>query len=118
VLPTLREFVGSGVFPATSTRYASTDNGACKARLNLSVEDGGMSIGFVRSVIRSTNLVLVRPRSRIWWEVVAEGAGKPSCFADRRLAISYAKMWAAANAPSTVRVLGSSDLIEREWNYS
>jgi hypothetical protein len=114
----LREFVGSGISPATSTRYAGTENGACRARLILSVEDGDMAIGFVRSVIRSTRLVLVRPRSRIWWEVVAEGAGKPSCFADRRLAIGYAKMWAAANAPSTVRVMGSTDLIEREWTYS
>jgi hypothetical protein len=77
-----------------------------------------MAIGLIRSAIRSTRLVLVRPRSRIWWEVVADGAGKPSCFADRRLAIGYAKMWASANAPSTVRVLGSSDLTEREWNYS
>jgi hypothetical protein len=77
-----------------------------------------MAVGFVRSAIRSTRLVLVRPRSRAWWEVVTEDAGKPSCFGDRRLAISYAKMWAAANAPSTVRVVGSSDLIEREWTFS
>jgi hypothetical protein len=45
-------------------------------------------------------------------------AGKPHSFADRRLAISYAKMWAAANPPSTVRVLSSTGLVDREWTYS
>jgi hypothetical protein len=114
----LREFVAPGTAPAASTRDAGTEGDARKARLISSIEDGCMAVGFIRSAIGSTRLVLVRRKSRYWWEVVAEGAGKPSGFGDRRLAIGYAKMWAAANAPSTVRVLGSGDLTEREWTYS
>jgi hypothetical protein len=47
-----------------------------------------------------------------------QGAEKPHSFADRSLAISYAKMWAAANPPSSVRVLSSTGSVVREWTYS
>jgi hypothetical protein len=47
-----------------------------------------------------------------------QGAKKPYSFADRPLAIDYAKMWAAANPPSTVRVLDSTGSVVREWTYS
>ena len=47
-----------------------------------------------------------------------QGAKKPYSFADRPLAIDYAKKWAAANPPSTVRVLDSTGSVVREWTYS
>jgi hypothetical protein len=47
-----------------------------------------------------------------------QGVEKPHSFVDRSLAIGYAKMWAAANAPSTVRVLDSTGSVVREWTYS
>ena len=47
-----------------------------------------------------------------------QGVEKPHSFADRPLAIGYAKMWAAANSPSTVRVLDSTGSVVREWTYS
>jgi hypothetical protein len=89
-----------------------------RPRSSQALGDRRMAKGFVRSDIRSRRLVLVRPSSRFWWEVSMQGAEKPHSFADRSLAISYAKMWAAANPPSSVRVLSSTGSVVREWTYS
>ena len=104
--------------PSTSTLYAGAQSEVRKAPLISSVEDRRVAKRFVRSDIGSRRLVLVRPSSRVLWEVSMQRAGKPHSFADRRLAISYAKMWAAANPPSSVRVLSSTGSVDREWTYS
>ncbi len=46
-----------------------------------------------------------------------QGLEPSHLFADRRLAVSYAKMWAGANSPSAVRVLNADGGLEREWNF-
>lgn len=62
-------------------------------------------------------IILVRPRAKLRWEVIMDGLERSHLFADRRLAVSYAKMWAGANSPSAVRVLNSDGGLEREWNF-
>jgi len=104
--------------PINLDAYAGAESEARKGPLISSVKDRRVVKGFARSDIWSRRLVLVRPSSRFSWEVSMQGAEKPHSFADRRLAIGYAKMWAAANAPSTVRVLGSTGSVVREWTYS
>jgi Uncharacterized protein conserved in bacteria (DUF2188) len=77
-----------------------------------------MATGIIRKGIQAQRTILIRPTAKHWWEVMMGGAEKSHQFIDRRLAINYGKMWAAANAPSTVRVLGSSGSVDREWTYS
>jgi hypothetical protein len=68
--------------------------------------------------IQAQKSILVQSTTKHFWEVKISDAEKSHQFFDRRLAINYGKAWAAANAPSTLRVLGASGLVEREWTYS
>ena len=71
----------------------------------------------IGALIEIEKTILVRSRAKHWWEVAMTGVEKPHRFVDRRLAVSYAKMWAAANRPSTVRVMTPDGQLEREWNF-
>ena len=77
-----------------------------------------MATRLIRMGIQAQKSILVQPTTKHFWEVKISDAEKSHQFFDRRLAINYGKAWAAANAPSTLRVLGSSGLVEREWTYS
>ena len=77
-----------------------------------------MATGLIRMGIQGQKTILVQPTMKNFWEVKISDAEKSHQFFDRRLAINYGKAWAVANAPSTLRVLGSSGLVEREWTYS
>lgn len=77
-----------------------------------------MATRLIRMGIQAQKSILVLPTTKHFWEVRISDAEKSHQFFDRRLAINYGKAWAAANAPSTLRVLGSSGLVEREWTYS
>ena len=77
-----------------------------------------MTTGLIRMGIQAQKTVLVQPTTKHLWEVKISDAEKSHQFSDRHLAINYGKAWAAANAPCTLRVLGSSGSVEREWAYS
>lgn len=77
-----------------------------------------MATRLIRMGIQAQKSILVQPTTKHFWEVRISDAEKSHQFFDRRLAINYGKAWAAANAPCTLRVLGSSGLVEREWTYS
>jgi hypothetical protein len=76
-----------------------------------------VATGLIRMGIQAQKMILVQPTTRHFWEVKISDGEKSHQFFDRRLAINYGKAWAAANAPSTLRVLGSSGSVEREWTY-
>lgn len=77
-----------------------------------------MTTGLIRMGIQTQKTVVVRPTTKHFWEVRISDAEKSHHFIDRHLAINYGKAWAAANAPCTLRVLGSNGSVEREWTYS
>ena len=77
-----------------------------------------MTTGLIRMGIQAQKTVLVRPTTKNFWEVKVSDAEKPHHFVGRHLAINFGRAWAAANAPCTLRVLGSSGSVEREWTYS
>jgi len=64
------------------------------------------------------SLVFVQPSVQQRWEVVLEGHVKSHQFADRSLALRYAKMWAAVNRPSTVRVSDAGGSSNHEWIFT
>lgn len=77
-----------------------------------------MANGLMRMGIQARKTVVVRPTTKHFWEVKVSDAEKSHQFIDRSLAINYGRAWAAANAPSTLRVLSPSGSVDREWTYS
>ena len=51
------------------------------------------------------------------WRVLLPGAAKSRLFLDRTLALSYAKDWASANRPSTMRVSGAGGNFTHGWSF-
>jgi hypothetical protein len=62
-------------------------------------------------------IVNLQPGREYGWEVVLEGSAHSHFFADRSLALTYAKAWAAANRPSKVRVTSGGEGLEHEWTF-
>lgn len=60
--------------------------------------------------------IIVRPGPVVGWEVALVGLQQHHQFIDRRLAVDYARSWAAANRPSCVQVLdrngGAQTIVE------
>jgi hypothetical protein len=62
-------------------------------------------------------VVFVQPGKDYGWMVALAGSGHSHFFADRSLALTYAKAWAAANRPSKVCVNGGGEGLEHEWIF-
>jgi len=65
---------------------------------------------------RKLVLVLVQPGLESGWRVLLPGKASPQQFLDRTPALNYAKAWASANRPSTMRVSGVGDFLQ-EWSF-
>ena len=60
----------------------------------------------------------VRPAGQgLRLDVALAGSGHSHFFADRSLALTYAKAWASANRPSKVCVNGAGEGLEHEWIF-
>ena len=61
----------------------------------------------------------VFPGERHGWVVAIDGMGAERHeFVDRRLALDYAKSWAAGNRPSSLRVLDDMGAQTQGWTFS
>jgi hypothetical protein len=61
----------------------------------------------------------VFPGERHGWVVIIDGMdAERHEFVDRRLALDYAKSWAAGNRPSTLRVLDDMGAQTQGWTFS
>ncbi len=61
----------------------------------------------------------VFPGERHGWVVIIDGMGAERHeFVDRRLALDYAKSWAAGNRPSSLRVLDDAGAQTQGWTFS
>jgi hypothetical protein len=61
----------------------------------------------------------VFPGERHGWVVVIDGMPlERHEFIDRRLAVDYAKSWAAGNRPSDLRVLDEAGAQTQAWTFS
>lgn len=63
------------------------------------------------------SLVLVEPGPETGWGVLLPGAAKTEFFLDRAQALSYAKAWASANRPTTMRVSGAGGNFTHGWSF-
>jgi hypothetical protein len=63
-------------------------------------------------------LAFVQPSVQQRWEVLTEGQFKPHQFANRTLALHYARMWACVNRPSAIRISDPTGGPERQWVFS
>jgi hypothetical protein len=62
-------------------------------------------------------LVLVHPGAEHGWHVLLPGAAESRYFIDRAPALSYAKAWASANRPTTMRVSGAGGNFTHGWSF-
>ena len=62
-------------------------------------------------------LVLVQAGAEHGWHVLLPGAVKSRYFDDRAPALSYAKAWASANRPTTMRVSGAGGNFTHGWSF-
>lgn len=76
----------------------------------------GMDAAGTATARRKLVLVLVQPGPESGWRVLLPGKTSPQQFLDRSPALNYAKAWASANRPSTMRVSGVGDFLQ-EWSF-
>lgn len=76
----------------------------------------GMDAAGTAAARRKLVLVLVQPGLESGWRVLLPGKASPQQFLDRTPALNYAKAWASANRPSTMRVSGVGDFLQ-EWSF-
>lgn len=61
--------------------------------------------------------VLVQAGRECGWHVVLPGVAESRFFLDRAPALSYAKAWASANRPTTMRVSGANGNFTHGWFF-
>jgi hypothetical protein len=59
----------------------------------------------------------VSPDANAFWRVARDGSDEVHTFADRHLALNYARAWAEANGPSRVVVRAADGTTEAQWEY-
>lgn len=60
----------------------------------------------------------VAPTDPYGWTIRLESsAHAPHFFANRQLAINYARLWAKANRPSILQLVARDGAVTREWSY-
>jgi len=62
-------------------------------------------------------LVLVQAGPEHGWHVRLPGAAKSRFFLERAPALGYAKAWASANRPTTMRVSGAGGNFAHGWRF-
>ena len=60
----------------------------------------------------------VAPTDPYGWTIRLESSTQPPhFFANRELALNYARLWAKANRPSILQLVTRDGAITREWSY-
>lgn len=60
----------------------------------------------------------VAPTDPYGWTIRLESSAQRShFFANRQLALNYARLWAKANRPSILQLVDHGGAVAREWSY-
>jgi len=70
------------------------------------------------AVAAGVKVFTVAPTDPYGWTIRLESSTQsPHFFANRQLAINYARLWAKANRPSLLQLVASDGAVTREWSY-
>lgn len=53
-----------------------------------------------------------------WLVTLEDGEHASQSFADKHVALTSAKGWAAANRPSKLQIVGTTGHVEQEWTFA
>jgi len=110
--------------PSMTMAQASTGSASLAGFRTAAYPEGGASVAprsgmdaaGTAEARRKLVLVLVQPGPEFGWRVLLPGKASPQQFLNRTPALNYAKAWASANRPSTMRVSGVGDFLQ-EWSF-